>query len=325
MRTYFLKAICLMGCVGILSANALSQEKTERWNDNDEIIIKRKGDKNTKVTVEINDDEVKVNGKPLSEYDDENVVVRKRRSVDAVRAYSNSRSPFRGGNWNVDGNDFGLALKDMSNKAMLGVVTQKDDNGAKISSVSKGSAAEKAGLKEGDVITRLNDADIKAPEDLIKAVDSYKPDEKVTLTYKRDKKEQKTSVTLGKRTGAYGQELFEFNKDFDFNLATPGRDGFNMNLNAGNPRLGIRAQDTDDGKGVKVLDVDDGSNAGKAGIKEGDIIMEFDGQAVNNASELVRGAKEAREKSSVKVKLQRNGKSQEVEIKVPKKLKTATL
>ena len=91
------------------------------------------------------------------------------------------------------------------------------------------------------------------------------------------------------------------------------------------PRLGIKAQDTEDGKGVKVIEVEDGSAAEKAGIKENDLITSFEGKEVNSASELVKASREARDKSPLKVDISRNGKPQSIEVKVPKKLKTANL
>ena len=94
---------------------------------------------------------------------------------------------------------------------------------------------------------------------------------------------------------------------------------------AGRPRLGIKAQDTEDGKGVKVVDVDEGSAADKSGIKENDIITEFEGKAVNSADALAQASREAKDKSSLKIKLNRGGSSQTVEVKIPKKLKTANL
>src|SRR5207253_9623918 len=114
-------------------------------------------------------------------------------------------------------------------------------------------------------------------EDLSDAIGKLKPEDKATITYKRDKKEQKISATLGKRTDStFFPQAFQYNNNHDFNLTTPDLDGYNMMIRGGNPRLGIKAQDTEDGKGVKVLDVNDGSNAQKAGIKEGDIVTEFD-------------------------------------------------
>ena len=93
----------------------------------------------------------------------------------------------------------------------------------------------------------------------------------------------------------------------------------------GTPKLGLSVQDTDDGKGVKVIEVDDESNAKKAGIKEEDIVLEFDGKAVNSTDEIVKVIKESKDKISVMVKLQRAGKIQNIEVKMPRKIKTADL
>ena len=64
--------------------------------------------------------------------------------------------------------------------------------------------------------------------------------------------------------------------------------GQNWSWSGGGPKLGLSVQDTEDGKGVKVIDVDDEGNAEKAGIKEEDVITEIDGKAVNNTDEVVK-------------------------------------
>ena len=87
----------------------------------------------------------------------------------------------------------------------------------------------------------------------------------------------------------------------------------------------MTVQDADDGKGVKVLNVDEESNAEKAGIKEDDIITEVDGKAVNGADEIAKVIRESKTKVSVTVKFQRDGKTQSVDVKMPRKLKTADL
>jgi serine protease Do len=86
------------------------------------------------------------------------------------------------------------------NTAFLGVMSQAAENnkGAAINSVSEGSPAEKAGLKEKDVITKLNDKSIDGPKSLYEAVGEYKVDDKVTITYLRDGKEKKTTAVLAK-------------------------------------------------------------------------------------------------------------------------------
>src|SRR5687767_5818308 len=69
-------------------------EKKSKLREYDEIVIKRKNsDKDTKVTIEIKDDEVLVDGKPIEEFTDEEISVRKR---GANRYRLNTpNSPFR--------------------------------------------------------------------------------------------------------------------------------------------------------------------------------------------------------------------------------------
>lgn len=314
------------------SAKEKDKEKKEKSSNSDEeIIIRKKGDKDSKVTIEIKDGEVTVNGKPIDEYEDENVSVRKRRNarvaVTAPSLFRNGDVLRGGGAWNYNGDAFEPLIATAGNKAFLGVTTDEEDGGAKIMSVTENSAAEKAGLKKGDVITRVNEHAVEDPSDLTKAIGKFKPEDKVTVTYKRDGKENKTSATLGKnKTSVYSYGLsspqLAPSPRFDFDWDDHGGQYFSI---GGRPRLGIRAQDTEEGKGVKVLDVAKESIAEKSGIKEGDIITEFDGKAINSADDLAEAAQESREKAAVKVQLTRDGKSQTIEVKTPKKLKTANL
>lgn len=302
----------------VATAQDKEKDKEKTKSGNEEIIIKRKTGKDAKVTIEIKGNDVLVNGKPVDDYSDDDISVRKRKSVTVLTP----GSPFRGqsgGVWNAD-NDFFYS----EDVAFLGVVTEKTSKGAKIEEVTKESAASKSGLKEGDVITKIDETKIEDPDDLTKAIRKHKPEEKATITYERDGKENKLTVTLGKRknTAAYG-----------FTTPSPRLDAFdwhegqlgNLFSYGGKARLGIRAQDTEDGKGVKVLNVEDESAAEKAGLKDDDIITEFDGVKVNSADDLSKAAKEAKDKISVKVAITRDGKAQTLEIKTPRKLKTTNL
>jgi serine protease Do len=281
-----------------VEAQDKDKDKEKSKTKSEEIIIRRKTDKDAKVTVEIKGDEVLVNGKPADEYEDENISITKRRSSVVI----SPRTPFRSGTWSYSGDGWNNAE---ANIAFLGVTTEEHEKGARIESVSDESAAEKAGLKKGDIITKVGDKTIDKPEDLTKAVRSHKPEEKVSITYLRDGKEQKSTVTLGKRSSVlFGNlapsiEIPNFNYNFDngaFGRAYtfPGR-----------ARLGVKAQDTEDGKGVKVLEIDDESIAEKAGLKKDDIITEFDGKTINDTDALAKAARESREKASVTVKYPR--------------------
>jgi serine protease Do len=93
----------------------------------------------------------------------------------------------------------------------------------------------------------------------------------------------------------------------------------------GRPRLGLSIQDTEDGVGVKVLDVDDESAAAKAGIKEGDILIGVDDTDIKGTEDVLRATRASKDKTSYKFKVKRGNSTQNIEVKIPRKLKTADL
>jgi len=69
--------------------------------------------------------------------------------------------------------------------------------GSYISAVSPNGPADKAGLKEGDVITKINDAEIQNSSDLIRQLYKYHVGDQVTVTYVRSGKTNQVKATLG--------------------------------------------------------------------------------------------------------------------------------
>ena len=63
--------------------------------------------------------------------------------------------------------------------------------------VTKGGPADKAGLKPGDVITRIDDKPIEDATDLIAQIRSRAPGDQISVTYQRDGQESTVQVTLG--------------------------------------------------------------------------------------------------------------------------------
>ncbi|SFE97699.1 serine protease, S1-C subfamily, contains C-terminal PDZ domain [Actinacidiphila alni] len=90
-----------------------------------------------------------------------------------------------------------------SGRAALGITVRGVvDNGlqpagAAIVKVTSGGAADKAGLRAGDVITRLGGTDITTAQSLTEALASYKPGDKVKVAYRRDGDSGSAEVTLG--------------------------------------------------------------------------------------------------------------------------------
>jgi putative serine protease PepD len=67
-------------------------------------------------------------------------------------------------------------------QTVLGVKVESSEQGAKISEITAGGAAEKAGLKAGDIITKFGDRRIDESDTLVAAVRSKAPGDKVTIT-----------------------------------------------------------------------------------------------------------------------------------------------
>lgn len=319
---------------GLLSAQNDGIEKKET----EQIIITRKADKDGKIVVEVNGDKVTVNGKPIDELKGEEITVRRTKIKD-MNALSGDVVGGRGGGVTMfrnSPNSRVITYGNAGNRAVLGVTTDKTDAGVEVKSVSEKSGAEKAGLKKGDIITKVGDEKIETPDDLTKAIRSRKPGDKVTITYLRDKKQQTANAELGKLENstaiavAPGQSFnFDINRDLNMDLQEliPRIQNLQRGVYVGGngPRLGLSVQDTEDGKGVKVLEVDEEGNGAKAGIKKDDIITSVDGKAVNGADEIARVMRESREKTSVKMQVLRKGKTETLDVKIPRRLKSADL
>jgi len=322
--------LCLVTGIGA-SAQNKNKSSDKKVSEYDEIVIKQKNPgKNSKVIVEVKDGNVMVNGKPIDQFEDKEVIVQ-RRSPRYI-TLNDSRSPFReprpAYDMKVDG-DFNM---ESDVRPFLGVSTEKTEDGVKVQSVTENSGAAKAGIKEGDIITKINEKTIESPGQLSELVSTYKPKDKVTVTVKRSGKDVKLNAVLGERKAPMAMSFKHFEpmddmkemQEFNFKMPEGSSDFFYMTP-TGKPRLGLRAQDTEDGKGVKVLDVDDDSPADKAGIEEDDIITAVEGKPVNSADELAEAYKDNKDKNPIKISILHDGKSSVVDVKIPKKLKTANL
>lgn len=342
----------------LLSASVFAQEEKEKnkykVDEGDVIIITKKAGKDSRVVVEVRDGEVTVNGRPLEDYKDGDVVIRRSPRTAERLAQSRVNSPFRseaqggstwsesqnGGGWNNNSNS--NLFESKGGTAFLGVVTESTSEGARITSVTDNTAADRAGLREGDVITHIDEDKIDDHDALTKAIRRHKPEEKINVTIQRDGRERQVVATLGRTNtvtamtapskpkeplkalepmkveGFKNNGTYEFKKDGTYEFK-------NLFNTSGRTRLGIRAQDTEEGKGAKVLNVDDESPADKAGIRTDDVIVEFEGKDIRNADDLVEAARSVKDQSSMTVRVQRDGRSQTLEIRIPKKLKTTNL
>lgn len=323
----------------------VADKKNKEINDNDGEATKDIEER--KITVIVDGDKVTVNGKPVEDMNNEDIQVLRGNAGDLkliapylkrsgiTKSFSPDDAPeidieelINSGhlkNLNID-----LTNDIKPNKALLGVITEKNEKGAKINNVSKESAAEKAGLQKDDIITKVNDDEIKSSDDLIKAIGKYNPDEEVKITYLHDSKTKTTKATLQKNNAKVARAFAWKNNDeapFEITPPMPPAQNFNFNefYRSHKPKLGFKIQDIEEGNGVKVLDIENETPAAKAGLQKDDVITEINNEEIKNVDALKQKIANAKEGDTFTVKFNRNGTSQTAVVKIPKKLKTADL
>jgi serine protease Do len=178
------------------------------------------------------------------------------------------------------------------NRGFLGVTTQVltadlakqfgVEHGALITDISSESAAQKAGLERGDIITRVNDTDINDPRALALAISRLAPDTEVTIQYVRDGKKASVKAKLGHQATQplAGGNSPEAGKD----------EGVLNGVGVSDLTAETRAQQRvpADLKGAVVTQMDPDSASARAGLREGDVILELDRKKVGDASEAVK-------------------------------------
>jgi predicted metalloprotease with PDZ domain len=335
LQTLTLASITCFAAITTSYAQDKQDKKSDKLGEYDEIVIKRNNDKDGKVTIEIKDGNVLVDGEKMDAYKDGDISVYRRR----IRPVDGNNFDFampqhRGLQFfNNDDDDNGSEMAIVPGKAILGVITEKKEAaGATVKEVGKGTPAEKAGMKEGDVITQIDADKISEPKELFEKIGAHEPGDKVTVTYLRNKKENKITVALDERK----TEQFPRNmQQFPRNDNQDGPDNFFRNMPRGgmnfSPRnnddvkLGLSVQDTENGEGAMVLSVAPGSAAEKAGFKENDIITELAGTSVNSARDITNAYRENKSKGTMDAKVKRDGQQTRLQVQVPKRLHKADL
>src|SRR5207245_307975 len=141
-------------------------------------------------------------------------------------------------------------------------------DGALVTSVSAGSPAAKAGLKQGDVIVEYDGRPVGRAGDLPRAVAETPVGRAVPVKVVRDGKPLTLTATVGRL-----EEAREAKAE-----PAPGEPALGVTARTLTPtvaqQLGLREQ-----RGVLVVGVNDGSRAEAAGLKAGDIIAEVDHRA----------------------------------------------
>lgn len=194
----------------------------------------------------------------------------------------------------------------------------KKGEGVLVEDIVKGEPAEKASIKAGDIITKIDDYKITSTKDLGKALKKHKPGDKVKVFFVRDGKDKDVKLELGKRpalpaipriprmpkmkvmqyeNGGYlGVEIAEIKEQL--------REYFEVK------------------KGVLIEKVQKDTPAEKAGLKAGDVITKIGDCETSDVSELIECVHKHEPGDEVTVYYVRKGKEDEVKVKLDKAQQT---
>ena len=166
-------------------------------------------------------------------------------------------------------------------RGMLGVVGRSIDSdiakamdlkttqGGFVQEVTPKSAAAEAGIKAGDVITKVNGKTVKTFAELRGRIGSIGAGKKVKITVIRHNGQEKVFTVKLKRNDSV---------DIEAKNIHPAFDGAKL--------------ENDNGSGVKVVTVDPKTNAAYVGLKPDDIIVGVNRKAINNVADLRKTLKD---------------------------------
>jgi serine protease Do len=187
-----------------------------------------------------------------------------------------------------------LINKGRVRRGQLGVVVQgvteemaqslglKEARGVIVNSVQKGSAAEKAGVKQGDVITAFNGNPVGDANELRNLVAATQPGTDAQVTLLRDGREQQLTVTLGELNAQAGGVREEGEGG-----GQPGEGGkLGVGVTPLTPELATRLRLPEDRQGLVVTEVDPSGPAAEAGLQQGDLIEQANRQPVRSVEDL---------------------------------------
>jgi S1-C subfamily serine protease len=172
---------------------------------------------------------------------------------------------------------------------------ESGERGVKVDEVEPNSAAEKAGVKAGDIITMFDGERVRSARQFGRLVQETPPGRTVKMTVSRDGQQRDLPITPDSgRRGPVGfgdltGHLPPFNFDFDLPEFGSGR------------RLGVSVQELTGQlasyfgvqRGVLVTAVTEGSPASRAGLKAGDVIASINGNRIESRDDLVRALRNA--------------------------------
>ena len=180
----------------------------------------------------------------------------------------------------------------------------KTEEGALIGEVTKGSPADKGGLKRGDVIINFDGKKVKAMSILPAMVAETPVGKEVEILIIRKGKEKRLTITIG-----------ELEEDTRVAATTPKiEESFGLSVQELTPEI-AESLSLKGEKGVVISGIENGSPASDAGLQRGDLIQEIEHEPVENLSDYKRIMEESSSKKQILIVIKHRGHSRYVVLK----------
>lgn len=192
----------------------------------------------------------------------------------------------------------------------------QDRNGILVSEVMPNGGAEKAGIKNGDVIVELEGKPIESMDAFRTAIANMMPGTQVKVRLLRSGESKDITITLAERPSngiAGGPAPIEKPDD----KAPDVLDG--VTVSDVKPEYRERFGIPQNVEGALVTQVDPDSACADADLKTGDVILEIDGKAVKNSEDAVKLSEEVKTKSTVRLRVSTRGNTRFVVVEESKK------
>lgn len=171
----------------------------------------------------------------------------------------------------------GRVTSDMATS--LGMAETK---GVIVDSVKPGTAAESAGIRQGDVITEIDGSRVSDVNAFRNRIASMAPGTEVALTLLRDNKEQKVRAKLGE----FNPETAQAGEQKPAPPNAQGENGLGVNVEPLTPEIAGQLNLKPGTQGVVVDSVDPAGPAVAAGLQRGDVIQEVNRSGIRSAADL---------------------------------------
>ena len=192
----------------------------------------------------------------------------------------------------------GITIQDVD-EAVARALALKDHRGALVIAVQPGQPADDAGMKEGDIIVRIDDQDIEDRDELLRVVASKKPGTEAKVVVLREGKEVSLKVKLGDRSSNREVALGQ----------SGGKDVNEDNLGVKvRPVTSEEARSLDIDAGLMIVGIDEEKPAAGADLRAGDVIVKVNMKPVKTVSDLARIVRdEGMKRGSILLQINRRG------------------